>query len=79
MDIKNLEAQVLKLAPQDRAELATKLLESLEESPDPEHESEHKQRWIEEIKRRDAEFEENPDIGIPADEVFREVRKRLIK
>ena len=79
MDIKTLEAEALKLDPQARAELATKLLESLEESPEPEREGEHEQRWIEEIKRRDAEFEENPDIGIPADEVFREARARLIR
>lgn len=77
MDIKDLEAQALKLAPQDRAELATKILESLEEAPDTEHESERKRRWIEELDRRKAEFEENPDIGIPADEVFRELRLSL--
>ena len=77
MNVKTLEVEVLKLTPQDRAALATKLLESLEEAPDPEHESEHKRRWIEELDRRKAEFEENPDIGIPADEVFRELRLSL--
>ena len=75
MDIKTLEAEALKLDPQHRAELATKILESLEDLPEQESE----QRWIEEIKRRDAEFEENPDIGIPEEEVLREVRARLIR
>ena len=75
MDIKDLEAQALKLNPQDRAELATKILESLGEHPGQESE----RRWIEELKRRDAEFDENPDIGIPEDEVLREARARLIK
>ena len=75
MSPKDLEAEVLKLPREGRAALAAKILESLEEHPGQESE----RRWIEELKRRDAEFDENPDIGIPEEEVLREARARLIK
>jgi putative addiction module component (TIGR02574 family) len=73
MRIEDLEATVLQLDPKDRARLATKLLQSLEEFSD----EELAQVWAEEAQRRDAELDADPDAGIPAEQAFREARSRL--
>jgi len=73
MSIDKLEAEALKLAPQARAKLAGKLLESLEGLSEIENE----QLWAAEAARRDAELDANPDKARSADEVFREARSRL--
>ena len=36
-----------------------------------------KQLWIVEANRRAQELEDNPEIGIPADEVFKKLRSEL--
>jgi hypothetical protein len=51
MSIEEIEAEALKLAPQARARLAEKLLESLETLSDQENEA----LWAEEADRRDAD------------------------
>ncbi|HET9220744.1 MAG TPA: addiction module protein [Terriglobia bacterium] len=48
--IKEIEAAVLKLVPKDRARLAGKLLESLEDLSEEENES----LWAQEAARRDV-------------------------
>jgi len=73
MSTEELELEALKLAPRDRARLAERLLQSLETLSDEENE----RLWAEEAERRDRAWDANPAIGIPADEVFRDVRARL--
>lgn len=60
----------LKLDHKSRAELAHRLLESLDELP----ESEWEQVWAQEAERRLAELREGKVKEIPADEVFARAR-----
>ena len=73
MDVKTLEAEVLKLDTQSRARLAERLLASLDELS----EDEAAQAWAAEAQRRDAELDANPEQGRPAEDVVREARSRL--
>jgi len=73
MSIDDLEAEALKLDPHQRARLAGKLLESLEELSEEENE----RLWAEEAQRRDADLDANPENARPADEVLREARSKL--
>ena len=73
MGIEELEAEALKLSPQARAELAGKLLESLEKLSD----NESRQLWAEEAERRSADLEASPGKARPAEDVFREARSKL--
>ena len=73
MSIDEIEATVLKLAPRDRARLAERLLESLEElSPE-----ENERLWAEEAIRRDAEWDRNPETGRPSAEVLRDAFAKI--
>lgn len=69
----DLESEVLKLAPRDRARIAQKLLASLEALSEQEIES----LWLEEAERRDRALDEDPSRAIPAADVMREARARL--
>ena len=73
MSTEELEVEALKLAPQERARLAEKLLESLENLS----EDENAKLWAEEAKRRDQAWDVDPGMGRPAVEVFGEARARL--
>lgn len=73
MNVIDLESEVLKLSPKDRARLAQRLLESLDTLSEPEIES----LWLEEAERRDQALDADPSRAIPADEVLREARSRL--
>ena len=73
MNVIDLEFEVLKLSPKDRARLAQRLLESLDTLSEPEIES----LWLEEAERRDQALDADPSRAIPADEVLREARSRL--
>ena len=68
VDVQELEAAVLKLDPKDRARLAGKLLNSLEELS----EEEVNRMWAEEAQRRDAEMDADPGSELPAEDVFRD-------
>ncbi len=68
-----LEEEVLKLDPRSRAELAEKLLRSLDTLSD----AENARLWAEEAQRRDAEMDRDPTLGRPVEEVFRDARSRL--
>jgi putative addiction module component (TIGR02574 family) len=57
----------LQLSLEERAQLAGRLLLSLDEPS----ESELERLWLEEAERRLKEFREGKVRGIPADEVFR--------
>ena len=73
MSIKEIEAAVLKLVPKDRARLAGKLLESLEDLS----EEENKIIWAQEAERRDAAWNSSRDGGKTAKSVLRRARAKL--
>lgn len=72
--IEQIEAEALELDEKDRARLAHRLLLSLE--PVLEDEAEVEKAWIEEAVRRRAELVSGEVEGIPAEEVFRELRAK---
>ena len=74
--VEELESEVLGLPPGDRARLAQRLLESLDESVEDPVEVER--AWDEEIARRVAELEAGKVELIPAEQVFAELRSRLV-
>jgi len=62
-----ISSVALQLSVEERAQLAGRLLLSLDEPSD----SEVERLWLEESERRLKEFREGRVSGIPADEVFR--------
>lgn len=75
LPLKRIESEALELPSSDRAQLATRLIASLEgETPDDPAEVER--AWEEEIRRRLAELDAGTAELIPADEVFAELRVR---
>jgi len=73
MTLTDVEVEALKLNPGDRADLAQKLLDSLEDLSEKEIE----ELWIKEAIRRAKELESGEVVGIPAEEVFAEIRARI--
>ncbi len=73
MSMKEIEAAVLKLVPRDRARLAGKLLESLENLSDEENEM----IWAEEADRRDSSWDSSKERGRSATSVLRRARAKL--
>jgi len=73
MSIKEIEAAVLKLLPQDRARLAGKLLESLEDLSQEENEA----IWAEEAERRDVAWSSTASRQRRAKNVLRRARARF--
>lgn len=71
--MRKLESQALKLPARARALLAQRLISSLDQEADAD--SEH--LWIEAAERRLDELESGKVAGIPADQVFDEVRSTL--
>lgn len=65
-------ADALRLPIKERAELASRLLDSLDELS----EQENDQLWAEEAERRYAEFKAGKIEAVPADEVFARLRAR---
>ena len=66
-------AEALKLDTRSRAELAKRLLESLEKLSETEIEA----LWIEEAERRDEAMDRGDLPAIPAEEVFAKIRARV--
>ncbi len=73
MTIDELKAEALRLTPEERAELASELLVSLDDLSA----SEIERLWLEEAERRDAALDNGSAKAIPADEVFSSARARL--
>ena len=73
MSIDEIEATVLQLSPSDRARLAERLLESLDQPSDEENEK----LWAEEAIRRDHQWDEDPTSGRDAAEVMRDALANL--
>ncbi len=71
--VRELEAQVLKLSPRDRARLAQRLISSLEHDDDADAET----LWLAEAERRLAELKAGKVAAIPAQKVIKKVRSAL--
>jgi putative addiction module component (TIGR02574 family) len=71
-DLKDIAAEILELPLTARAELASQLLDSLDDLS----EAENDQLWAEEAERRYAEYKAGNIEAIPADEVFARLRSR---
>ena len=74
MTIQQVETEALKLQPKARAELAEKLLKSLEDLS----EDEIQQLWAAEAIRRDAEIDSGAASMRDAEDVFRDARARRL-
>lgn len=80
IDTATLEKQVLSLDIRERGHLAAVLLRSLDDENAGDENLSHEEiekLWFEEAARRSKEWDENPSIGIPGDEVLREMRALL--
>ena len=73
MTTEQVESEALKLKPRARAELAEKLLRSLEDLPEEEIE----RLWVKEAIRRDAELDAGSASMRDAEDVFRDARSRI--
>lgn len=71
LELEQLAEVVLRLPDAARAELATRLLASLEPDVPEDSAATIAVAWDAELDRREAELEEDPSAGIPAAEVFR--------
>ena len=74
MTVEQIEAEVLKLPEQARVELLDRLMRSLEETSATEPAV--AEAWAQETIRRDEEMESGHVAGIPAEEVFEELRNK---
>jgi hypothetical protein len=73
MSIDELEAAILKVSVEDRARLAGRLLESLDDLSVAENE----QAWAEEAGRRNVDWGANPAESRKAMDVLRDAKARL--
>lgn len=76
MPLEKIEVEALSLPSHERARLAQRLLDSLDDSCD-EDSSEIKRAWEQEIQRRVAEIDAGTAELIPAEQVFAELRAQL--
>ncbi|SMO80906.1 addiction module protein [Gracilimonas mengyeensis] len=74
-DFKEIQDSALELDEKHRAELAKKLINSLEKSMDEDIE----QAWIDEIKRRKAEIKSGKVASVSGQEVHKAARELLKK
>lgn len=74
--VEDLKAQALKLTPSDRDELVRELIASLDGEPEGTSE-EIAKAWDEEIARRVSDLEAGRTVGIPAEQVFAEIRAMI--
>jgi putative addiction module component (TIGR02574 family) len=74
-DFKEIEHSALKLDKKRRAELAKRLIKSLDEKVD----SDNEQAWIDEVTRRKEEIKSGKVSPLLGEEVHKEARKILKK
>jgi putative addiction module component (TIGR02574 family) len=74
MTVEQLEAEALKLPEQARAELLGRLMRSLADTPAIDQDV--TDAWAQEVVRRDEEMESSSVVGIPAEQVFAELRSK---
>ncbi len=75
LPLKQLEAEALELSPQERAQLAHRLIVSLDDDVEDDP-AEVERAWEDEIHRRLDEVDAGTAELIPAEEVFAELRSR---
>lgn len=73
MTVEQLSAELLGLPPSSRAELAYRLIRSLDE----EESARVDEQWLREIEQRDDEIVTGVVDCLPAEEVLRRARARL--
>ncbi len=73
MNLEQLEAEIRKLNLKERAALAERIVQSLDELS----ESEIEALWVEEAERRLDELEQGLATEIPAEEVLRRARTAI--
>lgn len=73
MEPNQIEEAALNLDAQSRANLAEKLLRSLDDLSEAESDA----LWAEEAERRDAEMDRDATTGRPAADVLRDLRARM--
>ena len=73
MSIDEIVAEALKLEPEVRARIATRLLESAEGLSG----EESTRLWVKEARRRAADLDASPQSGRSGDQVFRDARAGL--
>ncbi|MFU8813573.1 MAG: addiction module protein [Balneolaceae bacterium] len=74
-EFKEIESSALELDEKHRAELAKRLIESLDEHVDEDIE----QAWIDEVRRRKEEIKSGKVTLIPGEQVHKEARNLLNK
>lgn len=77
LDLDQLAQAVLRLPDAARAELATRLLESLDAADPVESREAIAAAWETELDRREEELAADPSLGIPAEEAFRRIERNL--
>ena len=70
--LEKLALELLELPASSRAELARRLIYSLDDSESPDAEA----LWVEELKKRDAEVSKGEVQCVPAEGVLRRARDR---
>lgn len=77
LDLDQLAQAVLRLPDAARAELATRLLESLDAADAVESPEAVAAAWETELDRREEALSSDPSLGIPAEEAFGRIEKEL--
>ena len=72
-ELRECEAQALKLSPRERAALAERLIASLDALDDSENEA----LWLEEAERRYQEYKKGKIEARPSQDVLREARSAI--
>ena len=72
MTIEELEKEAMRLAPEARAHLASRLISSLDDLSD----SEVERLWLEEAVRRDGELDSGSAGSCPVEDVIARARAR---
>ena len=72
-ETRKLEEQAQELSPKDRARLALRLIESLDQGMDEDAD----ELWLDEAERRLADYDAGRTEARSADEVFDEIEKKL--
>lgn len=77
MTIEQLERQLLELPANERARIARRLIESLDDPTDEVDEEAVETAWKVEIERRIEQMDRGEVEMIPAEEVFARIRERF--
>jgi putative addiction module component (TIGR02574 family) len=77
--VEELEKELLALPRDERARLAHELLLSLDEAEADLSPEEWEAAWAEEIQRRERDLREGRTRSLPADDVIRELKEKVVK